>query len=193
MGGTMGIIREICKDSGIALHSVTDAPTPVTGDCDGLKSGFCTNIGGKSRIFLPEHTGHYGQVAVAAHELAHILLGHIDTNCPAYKLPIEAQESEANSFAGAFLALYLMKEYSKSGREEERQMDRLALNVEELAVTLGVSLTKAYELVRTADFPAIKCGGRWIIPVDSLKQWLTDSAKEKTPCTYPTKSTVQRA
>lgn len=67
------------------------------------------------------------------------------------------------------------------------------MNVPEMASALGISLAKAYELVRTESFPAIKCGGRWIIPVDSLKQWLSDSAKEKAPCATIDQNVAQRA
>lgn len=109
----MGLISEICKDNGITLHTATDEFMNQMQFQPTLKSGFCINMGGKHRIFIPENTGKYGQVFVAAHELAHILLGHVDANCPASELPAEVQEAEANSFAGAFLALYLMKEYSK--------------------------------------------------------------------------------
>lgn len=60
-------------------------------------------------------------------------------------------------------------------------MDKLAMNVPELSKVLGLSLSKAYELVRRPDFPSVKVGKRWIIPVDALKGWLDRQAEEKTP------------
>lgn len=72
-------------------------------------------------------------------------------------------------------------------------MDKLTLTVPELADTLNISQTNAYQLVRRADFPSVKLGGRWIIPVRPLEDWLARQAEEKAPCTYTAKSTVQRA
>ncbi|MGM9593146.1 MAG: helix-turn-helix domain-containing protein [Candidatus Onthomonas sp.] len=181
----MGILSEICNDNGITLHYATDAVVSAIGCGDGLKSGFCTNICGKNRIFLPENSSHYGKVYVGAHELAHLLLGHIDSDCPASRLPAEVQEDEANSFAGAFLALYLMEEYTSLNRKEETQVDKLTLTVPELADTLNISLTNAYQLVRRADFPSVKLGARWIIPVRPLEDWLANQAQKNAPTGGP--------
>lgn len=71
-------------------------------------------------------------------------------------------------------------------------MDKLAVNVMEMARQLGISKNSAYALVNQADFPAIRVGGRWIIPVDSLKQWLADSAKEKALCANTNQNVAQR-
>lgn len=51
-------------------------------------------------------------------------------------------------------------------------MDKLTINVRELATTLGISKNSAYALVNQAGFPSIRVGGRWIIPVDGLRRWL---------------------
>lgn len=72
-------------------------------------------------------------------------------------------------------------------------MDKLTLTVPELADTLNISLTNAYQLARRTDFPSVKLGARWIIPVKPLERWLAQQAEEKAPCTYPAKSTVQEA
>ena len=72
-------------------------------------------------------------------------------------------------------------------------MEKLALNVEETARALGISLTHCYALVRRPDFPAMKAGGRWIIPVDGLKSWMADKVKEKALCASTDQSDAQRA
>ncbi len=51
-------------------------------------------------------------------------------------------------------------------------MNRLTMNVSELAQELGISKPKAYELVKRNDFPAIYLGKRIIIPVSALQDWL---------------------
>ena len=47
------------------------------------------------------------------------------------------------------------------------------LTVEQMAKSMGISRTKAYELVHQEDFPAIKVTERRIIiPKDHLDKWL---------------------
>ena len=58
------------------------------------------------------------------------------------------------------------------------QTDKLVLNVEELADTLGISKPTAYQLARKNGFPAIRVSERRIIiPVDSLCRWLEAEAE----------------
>lgn len=51
-------------------------------------------------------------------------------------------------------------------------MDKLVLSVSDLAVTLGISRTTAYELIAREDFPSARLGKRIVIPVDALNEWL---------------------
>lgn len=52
-------------------------------------------------------------------------------------------------------------------------MEKLAISVDEMAKTLGVSRPVAYELTRREGFPVIRVSDRRIvIPVDGLKAWL---------------------
>lgn len=44
--------------------------------------------------------------------------------------------------------------------------------VEEAAEILGLGKTLTYNLVRVGKIPAIKCGKRWIIPVERFHSWL---------------------
>lgn len=56
--------------------------------------------------------------------------------------------------------------------------EKLTLNVDEMAATLGISRPVAYELVRKEGFPAIRVSERRIIiPVDSLKKWLSEQVQ----------------
>ncbi len=58
-------------------------------------------------------------------------------------------------------------------------MEKLTMNVNELAQTLGISLSKAYQLVRQSDFPSVHLGGRWIVPVAALEDWLMKQAQNE--------------
>ena len=56
--------------------------------------------------------------------------------------------------------------------------NKLVLNVEEMAATLGISKPVAYELTRKHGFPAIRVSERRIIiPVDGLCRWLESEAR----------------
>ena len=57
-------------------------------------------------------------------------------------------------------------------------MDKLTLTVSELADTLNISLTSAYQLVRRTNFPSVHLGARWLVPVRALEDWLERQAKE---------------
>lgn len=56
-------------------------------------------------------------------------------------------------------------------------MEKTALSVQDLAVQLGISLPKAYELVKQPGFPVLRVGTRILIPRDSLLNWLHAQAK----------------
>lgn len=55
---------------------------------------------------------------------------------------------------------------------------KLTMSVKELAAALSISPSKAYELVRRADFPSIHLGGRWIIPIQALERWLAQQSDQ---------------
>ena len=56
-------------------------------------------------------------------------------------------------------------------------MKRLLWKVEEAAGHLGISRSKAYELVAAGKLPVIKLGGALRIPVDLLKMQITKAAR----------------
>ena len=51
-------------------------------------------------------------------------------------------------------------------------MDKTTMSVQELSAQMGISLPKAYKLVKTQSFPTIRIGTRILIPVEAFKEWL---------------------
>ncbi len=58
-------------------------------------------------------------------------------------------------------------------------MEKTTMSVQELSAQIGISLPKAYELVKDPGFPTIKVGARILIPVEAFREWLIrNSIKE---------------
>ncbi len=55
-------------------------------------------------------------------------------------------------------------------------MEKMAMSVKELALTLGISLPVAYELVKQPEFPVIHVGARILIPVDEFQEWIVTNS-----------------
>ena len=55
-------------------------------------------------------------------------------------------------------------------------MKKETMSVQELSTQMGISLPKAYELVKQPGFPVLKIGTRILIPVDAFKAWLVSNA-----------------
>lgn len=51
-------------------------------------------------------------------------------------------------------------------------MEKATMSVQELSAQMGISLPKAYELVKSEGFPSIRIGTRILIPVDAFHEWL---------------------
>lgn len=51
-------------------------------------------------------------------------------------------------------------------------MEKTTMSVQELAAQMGISLPKAYELVKEPGFPTINIGTRIVIPIEAYKDWL---------------------
>ena len=58
-------------------------------------------------------------------------------------------------------------------------MERTTMSVQELSAQMGISLPKAYELVKTSGFPTLRIGTRILIPIDAYKNWLMRQATEQ--------------
>ena len=55
-------------------------------------------------------------------------------------------------------------------------MEKTTMSVQELAAQMGISLPKAYELVKTPGFPTIRVGTRILIPIEVYREWLLKNA-----------------
>ena len=53
------------------------------------------------------------------------------------------------------------------------------VSVQELSAQMGISLPKAYELVKEPGFPTIRIGARILIPIEAYKEWLVRSSLNK--------------
>ena len=58
-------------------------------------------------------------------------------------------------------------------------MERTTMSVQELSAQMGISLPKAYELVKTPGFPTLRIGTRILIPIDAYKDWQMKNAVQK--------------
>ena len=57
--------------------------------------------------------------------------------------------------------------------------DKLVYNIGELAEVLGVGLPAARNMVHIAGFPALRVGGRYLIPKQALQRWLDNRANNR--------------
>lgn len=48
----------------------------------------------------------------------------------------------------------------------------LALSADDVAIVLGISRAKAYELMHSKSLPTIKIGKRMTVPKDKLIEWI---------------------
>lgn len=55
--------------------------------------------------------------------------------------------------------------------------EKLALSVTEAAEALGISRRSLYNLMHSDGFPVLELGGRRVIPVDLLRDWMHERAK----------------
>lgn len=55
-------------------------------------------------------------------------------------------------------------------------MEKTTISVAELSMQMGISLPKAYELVKQPGFPTIRVGARILIPVDAFNRWLDNQS-----------------
>ena len=51
-------------------------------------------------------------------------------------------------------------------------IEKSTMSVQELARQMGISLPKAYELVKEPGFPTIRIGTRILIPTEGFQTWL---------------------
>ena len=52
------------------------------------------------------------------------------------------------------------------------RIEPLAVSVSKAAELLGISRPKVYELIRQDGFPAFRLGGRTLVSVEGLREWV---------------------
>lgn len=57
-------------------------------------------------------------------------------------------------------------------------MDKLAVGTTEAARLLGISRPTLYQLIGRTDFPSFRVGGRVLISVTGLQDWIDRQTKE---------------
>ena len=55
---------------------------------------------------------------------------------------------------------------------DEPYTDRLLLRPLEVAHTLGIGRSKAYELIARGTLPSLRLGGSVRVPADALREWV---------------------
>lgn len=58
-------------------------------------------------------------------------------------------------------------------------MEPLAVSAAKAAELLGVSRPKVYELIKRDDFPSFSLGGRTLISVAGLREWVDQQARRR--------------
>ena len=56
-------------------------------------------------------------------------------------------------------------------------MDKLAYSLTETAQVLGVSRPTVYALIKKPGFPVFQIGGRKLVSVEGLKNWIRDQTE----------------
>jgi excisionase family DNA binding protein len=51
---------------------------------------------------------------------------------------------------------------------------RLSLSVEDASTVTGLGRTKLFEAMRTGELPSVRVGGRRVVLIEDLRQYLTD-------------------
>ena len=55
-------------------------------------------------------------------------------------------------------------------------MEKSTMSVQDLSRQMGISLPKAYELVKQPGFPPLRIGTRILIPVEGFHTWLREKS-----------------
>lgn len=56
-------------------------------------------------------------------------------------------------------------------------LEPLSIGTEDAARLLGISRPSLYQLLNRSDFPSFRVGGRVLIAVEELRQWVSQQAK----------------
>ena len=113
----LDVIKAICDKEIIHLFFLSDSQLKGF-EQHGRHFGAAMCDGKRSAIFLREGLGKWETISIAAHEIAHVLLGHLMPDC---NTPKELLEEEAKKFAAAFVALSVHGEHT--GKPESGAAD----------------------------------------------------------------------
>jgi excisionase family DNA binding protein len=58
--------------------------------------------------------------------------------------------------------------------EKEVDLEKLLFKPQEAGDALGVSRSKAYELIASGAIPSVRIGGSVRVPVEGLRQWIAE-------------------
>jgi excisionase family DNA binding protein len=75
----------------------------------------------------------------------------------------------------------------QTANTEPAPLGRMVYTVKETAHLLSLSLGTTYQLIRSGEIPAIKLGGRWVIPKRRLHEWINNL-----PTVEPTEPSTER-
>lgn len=109
-------LTKICEDNGIRLCEFSENKDLLEHcglDYTSYGGGFAIMVNGKPYIFFDESRPEWELRHTVAHEVAHILLGHLDYRQINGRLP-EYAEDEANTFAAAIMVQDLLAAYGEN-------------------------------------------------------------------------------
>lgn len=58
-------------------------------------------------------------------------------------------------------------------------MEKLVLNVKEVAEALGISRSYAYELMRNGTIPTVQLGRKRIVSKEKLNEWINEKSESR--------------
>lgn len=56
-------------------------------------------------------------------------------------------------------------------------MEKLVLNVQEVAEALGISRSYAYELMRNGTIPTVQLGRKRVVAKEKLNEWINEKSE----------------
>lgn len=59
-------------------------------------------------------------------------------------------------------------------------IDRILLRPEEAAAAIGVSRSKAYELIASKQIPSVRIGASVRVPIQALREWIESQLESST-------------
>lgn len=65
--------------------------------------------------------------------------------------------------------------------EYKSKIEKMLLRPREVAEATGYSRSKTYALIASGDIPSMKVGRSLRVPVDALRQWISQQTQAKPP------------